>query len=268
MASSTDGVRVAVHHLGGAGPPLIIVHATGFHGRCYQQIANHLQTERTIYAPDLRGHGDSSRPVNGRFAWAGMAEDLCAVLDHLDVDTPVDLVGHSMGGATVLATELRRPGTIRRAWLFEPIVMPELAPPPNLLATAARRRRPRFDDYQGAIDRYGSRPPFDSIDPAVLDDYVTFGFRSDGDQITLKCRPDDEAATFDAADPTVFAELPRITAPVTIVGSGDGGHPARFAPAVAEQLPNAQFVEWVDETHFGPFANPTRAAEEILATLR
>lgn len=265
---STDGVAVALHSLGGTGPPLIFVHATGFHGRCYQQIASQLQDLRAAFAPDLRGHGDATTPTNGRFAWAGMADDLGAVLDHLAIDTPVDFVGHSMGGATVLATELRRPGTIRRAWLYEPIVMASVASAPSPLATAARKRRPSFPTYEAAVERYRSRPPFNAVDPAVLDDYVRFGFRRDGDEVTLKCRPDDEAATFEAADSTLFAQLAAITAPVTIVGSGDGGHPAQMAPDIAGQLPNAEFVTWADDTHFGPFTNPSRAADEIRTMLR
>ncbi len=265
---SSDQVELAIHDLGGTGTPLLFVHATGFHGRCYQQIANHLADFRTCHAPDLRGHGDSSIPENGRFAWAGMADDLCAVLDHLGIDTPIDFVGHSMGGATVLATELRRPGTIRRAWLYEPIVLPTAEERPSPLAESARRRRPSFDDYAAARERYGSRPPFDAIDPAVLDDYVRFGFRPDGDEVTLKCAPETEARTFEGVDPELFAQLPTIQAPVTIVGSGDGGHPAQLAPMIAEQIPHSQFVAWTDDTHFGPFTNPQRAADEIRRVLQ
>ena len=32
MVESTDGVVVALHDLGGAGPPLLFLHATGCHG--------------------------------------------------------------------------------------------------------------------------------------------------------------------------------------------------------------------------------------------
>ena len=89
-----------------------------------------------------------------------MADDLCAVLDALGIDEPVDFVGHSMGGATVIATELRRPGTIRTAWLFEPIVFPPMGDNPSTMSEVARNRRASFDTIEAVLERYGSRPPF------------------------------------------------------------------------------------------------------------
>ena len=37
---------------------------------------------------------------------------------------PLWAFGHSMGGATLALLEDRRPGTLRAAYLFEPVVMP------------------------------------------------------------------------------------------------------------------------------------------------
>ena len=262
--TSTDGVHVALHDLGGDGLPLLFVHATGFHGNCYRQIARRLHDVRHCWAPDLRGHGDTNVPNDDRFDWAGMAEDLCAVLDHMELDEPSDFVGHSMGGATILAAELMRPGSIRAAWLFEPIVFPD-APvaADSTLAAGARRRRAIFPDHEAAIERYRSRPPFDAIDPEVLDDYVRYGFGPHPDGVILKCLPDSEAATFENTDRTLYPRVHAIDATVTVIGSTDGGPPARFAAGVADAVPGARLVEWDGETHFGPFANPERAAAEI-----
>ena len=105
MIESTDGVRVALHDLGGRGRPLLFLHATGFHGRCYQQIADQLADDFRVFAPDLLGHGDSHTP-DMALPWRGMADDVEAVLDHLALDEPVWAGGHSMGGATVMALSL------------------------------------------------------------------------------------------------------------------------------------------------------------------
>ena len=35
MVEVADGVELALHCLGGEGPPLLFVHATGFNGRTY-----------------------------------------------------------------------------------------------------------------------------------------------------------------------------------------------------------------------------------------
>ena len=264
--ASSDGVSVAYHELGGEGPPLVFVHATGFHGHCYRRIAERLHDIRRCLAIDLRGHGDSTPPTNERFEWAGMVDDLCAVLEALELDEPLDFVGHSLGGAVILGTELRRPTSIRRAWLFEPIVFPGIDKRgPSPLIEGARKRRATFESFDAAIDRYRSRPTFDAIDPSVLDDYVRFGFRPDTDGVSLKCAPASEAATFANADGTLFDRVAAIDAEIRLIGSTDGDAPAMFAPLAAAQIPGAVYECWDGETHFGPFTHPDRAAAEIRA---
>jgi pimeloyl-ACP methyl ester carboxylesterase len=58
-----------------------------------------------VLAPDYRGAGESSKPSN-EFTKAIMAADIIALLDHLEIDEPVHVVGHDVGGliAFVLAT--------------------------------------------------------------------------------------------------------------------------------------------------------------------
>jgi pimeloyl-ACP methyl ester carboxylesterase len=269
LIESTDGVQVALHDLGGNGPPLLFLHATGFHGRCYTQIANQLHDHFHVWAPDLRGHGDTVTP-DMALPWAGMVDDALAVIDHLELDEPVRACGHSMGGATVVATEIRRPGTIRAAWLFEPIIFPDehrTATRENPLATGARRRRTDFSSIDEVIDRYTGRGPFTNVEPAALRDYVVHGFRDTPDGVTLKTTGENEARTFEGLDVGVFGRLGEVEIPITVVGSGDGAPPAMVAPAVAQALPNGVLTPWPDRSHFGPFEDTGRAAAEILAAL-
>jgi len=275
MIESTDGVRIAVHDLGGDGPALLFLHATGFHGRCYLTVAEHLKDHFHVWAPDLRGHGDTITP-DIALPWSGMADDALAVIDHLvaerhhRADEPIRACGHSMGGATVLNAELRRPGTIRAAWLFEPIAFPRQSgtiPTPNPMAVAARRRRQEFDSVDAAIERYTGRGPFASVVPQALRDYVEYGFRPEGDGITLKARGETEARVFEGIDLDLFDRLPEIKIDVTVVGSGDEGNPAQIAPLIAEALPHGHLDLWPDRTHSGPFEDPQRTATAIIASL-
>lgn len=268
---SSDGVTVALHDLGGEGPPLVVLHATGFHGRCYAPVADHLAHRFHVYAPDLRGHGDSAVPIDTDVAWEHMATDTLAVLDHLGFDEPVRFVGHSMGGAAVTLAELRRPGTVRAAWLYEPILFP---PQPDLaieranpLADLARRRREHFDSFGAAYDNYAGKGPFARFDPAALRAYVEHGFAPSDRGVTLKCRGEQEARVFEGVDTSVFGRLGDAAPPMWIVGSGDGGGPAVIAPMVAEALPDARFVAWPDHSHFGPFEDPARAAAAVIGAL-
>jgi pimeloyl-ACP methyl ester carboxylesterase len=275
MIESTDGVRVALHDLGGRGPALLLLHATGFHGRCYESVAETLRDHFHVWAPDLRGHGDSITP-DMALPWRGMVDDALTVVDHLVANghhpagQPMCACGHSMGGATVLAAELKRPGTIKTAWLFEPIVFPTGGPPvpaQNPMAVAARRRRHDFDSIDAAIERFTGRGPFATVDARALRDYVVHGFRSDGDGITLKATGEMEARVFEGIDLELFDRLAEITIEATIVGSGDGENPATIAPRVASALPNGRLDVWSDRSHFGPFEDPERTAAAIIAAL-
>ncbi len=269
MIESTDGVRVALHDLGGDGPPLLFLHATGFHGRCYQQIANRLHDRFHVWAPDLRGHGDSITP-DIALAWSGMADDALAVIDHLAPAGPIHACGHSMGGATVMAAEVRRPRTIAAAWLYEPILFPrghETRSRENPLAEGARRRRHDFRSIDEVLERYAGKGPFSAVDPAALRDYVTHGFRATAEGVTLKTTGENEARTFEGIDLNVFASLDAVHCPVTVVGSGDRMPPAIVAPEVAGALPNSTLTPWLDRSHFGPFEDPVRAAAEIRIAL-
>ena len=267
MVPSTDGVRVAVHEFGGSGPLLAIVHATGMHAHSYRKVAHGLTDIRRVVGIDLRGHGDSETP-DLDLAWTGMVDDCCALLDHLGAHDPIDFVGHSMGGCTVAGTELIRPGSVRTAWLLEPIIWPEpVVDQDNFMATAARSRRRTFESFEAIIERYGSRPPFRGIDPEMLEDYVRHGFRQTDDGVTLKCAPEDEARVFSNVRIDVFPQLHKLTMPITVVGSGDGRPPADVARQVAAALPNGTLSEWNDLTHFGPFEDPARAIAEIRALI-
>ena len=265
LVASTDGVRVALHDLGGRGPNLLILHATGFHGRCYQQIANKLGGYFHVWAPDLRGHGDSKTP-DMDLPWSGARDDVLAVIDHLGGE-PVFGFGHSMGGAAIVSAELDQPGTIRAAWLFEPIIFPSshdiATSRPSPLATAARKRRRSFDSTDSAIDSYTGRGLFADWDPAVLRDYVNFGFRPTAGGVTLKATPENEGRTFDGVDLTIFERLTELSTPMTVASSTDGHPPARIAPKISKQIPEARLEIWGNNTHMGPFENPSLAARGI-----
>ena len=74
IVPSTDGVEIAVHDLGGTGPPLLISHATGFHGRCYEPLAHALADRFHSVAFDYRGHGDTPQP-DGPVDWQRYGDD-------------------------------------------------------------------------------------------------------------------------------------------------------------------------------------------------
>jgi pimeloyl-ACP methyl ester carboxylesterase len=270
---STDDVTVAVHDLGGDGPPLLIAHATGFCAGAYRPMAAHLATSHHVWALDFRGHGDSSAPTADRFDWSGMADDLLAAVDAVAGGIPIVVFGHSMGGACAVLAEHRRPGTFRSAYVYEPIIFPPLpegavSNGPTLSAGAAKRRA-TFPSKAEALLRYASRPPLDTFRAAALWAYVDSGFADGPDGVTLKCAPAHEAATFDAPGKPDFEVARTVDLPVTIaIGSvGNGFTPARFGAPLAEAMPAARLEQHPDLGHFGPFEDPAGIAAGVLASL-
>jgi len=267
--ASTNGVEIAVHELGGAGPPLVIAHASGFCGSMYAPLAAELLEHFRVVALDFRGHGDSTAPTDEDFAWGGMADDLFAVVAALEAG-PVHAFGHSLGGATILRAELTRPGTIRSAFLFEPIVIPDeyAAGGPNVMAEAARVRRPSFASRAEALWRYASRPPLSQMRADALTAYVEHGFADEPDgSVRLKCRPEHEARVFESDTKLTVSDMCGLRLPAVIAVGHDepGPNPAGFASALAAMLPDARRIEYPHVGHFGPLEDPISIGRDVLA---
>lgn len=263
----------------------MIVHATGFHGRCYARLAQPLLTEFTVWAVDQRGHGESGKAPDDRYDdWSILAEDLLRVMDALEPGAQWRAAGHSLGGAVVLLAEALRPGTFSALCCYEPVVFPdnwlpatgepahENAPArPAPLALLARKRRPSFPSKQAAFDNYRSKPPFASFDSRALHDYVEYGLVDAGDgTVTLACRREDEAAVFESAAANgAWDRLPDIRPPVAILAGANGNDPvSAIASGVARRLPRGGFRQFGELDHFGPMTAPDEVGGVVATALR
>ena len=174
-----QGTPLATWDLGGEGPPLLILHATGFHGRCYAPLAADLLAHFHCWTLDQRGHGRSGPAPSGDYDWRSFGADALAVIDQLGLERPF-VFGHSMGGAVALLADANRPGVFAGMHLYEPIVFP---PAPergtrsdNPLSAMARRRRSRFPSRAEALANYAGKPPFSRFRADALLAYVEGGF--------------------------------------------------------------------------------------------
>lgn len=270
--TTTDGVEIALHDLGGQGPPLLFAHATGFHGLVFAPVAERLSDRFRCFALDERGHGDSGLPPDLDFDWHGLGRDVLAAVDGLGWQTPLG-VGHSGGGAALLLAEQARPGTFRALYCFEPIVFPPTGPFPagestdgNPLATSARRRREVFSSRQEAFDNYASKPPFDRLATEALHAYVDHGFEDMGDgRVRLKCRGETEARVYENASPyDAYDRLPDVSCPVTVAcGAASGTFGPELVEALARRLPRSRGEIVPDVGHFGPLEDPDALAAAI-----
>ncbi len=267
---SSDHVNVAVHEFGGDGPPLLLSHATGFHGYAYLPIADALDHRFTSFALDYRGHGDTPRAGEHDVDWTGYGDDALAAARFVAPDGGLTGFGHSMGGAALLMAAHRDPGLFDTIVVFEPIVFDPDAPrpdgePQSPLVAGARRRRPSFDSFEAAIENYGSKPPMNAFDPEVVRLYVAHGFRSAPEGVRLKCDPEHEARTFEnGGRHRTWDVLPEVTTRVVVAtGIVEESGPSAIARPIAERLPNSIYVEIPTLNHFGPFVDPGRMASLI-----
>lgn len=104
-----DGVELAVRDVGPRNAPLTVVFAHGF---CLRMGSFHFQRARLaaewgdqvrMVFYDQRGHGDSGVAPPATYTVPRLGQDLEAVLAATVPRGPVVLVGHSMGGMTVLS---------------------------------------------------------------------------------------------------------------------------------------------------------------------
>jgi pimeloyl-ACP methyl ester carboxylesterase len=278
LIASTDGVRLAVHDLGGpddpAAPVLLFSHATGFHGRVWEPLAASLSDRYRCLAIDYRGHGLSETPDDASLEWTHMGDDALAALESELVGPGRTLhgIGHSMGGAALVLAAARRPGSFRSLWLYEPVIVePGLLPTPdgpNPMADGAGRRRNSFASFDEAIANYAAKPPLNELHPDALRAYVMGGFAAQDDgTVRLRCSPATEAAVFrGAAGSSAWDVLPNLQMPVAIVaGRDEPVGPVRFVAATVAALPRGTLVARPHLGHFGPLEDPPGMARDLVA---
>ncbi len=264
---SSDGFHVAAWDLGGDGPPLLMAHATGFHGLVWRPMAAELR-DFHCYSFDERGHGDSSRPPDHSYDWTGFADDTLAVVEGFGIERPFG-VGHSAGAAALLMAEAFRPGTFRAFYLWEPVVMPfdgPVGPQDNPLSEGAVRRREYFSSREEAFENYASKPPFSVLHPDALRAYVDGGFAdTDDGQVRLKCRPADESQVYrmGSAHPA-FSRFADVQCPVVIAcGSETNAFGPQLIELQAARLPHARTEVLEGLGHFGPLQDPATVAAAV-----
>lgn len=272
LARACDRPSTSVHEFGGAGPPVLLAHATGLHGLVWRPLASQLTgAGLRCVAYDARGHGDAVTPPGWDFGWRGLAEDALAVVDQLGLDHPHGL-GHSSGATVLLLAEEARPGTFRSLYCFEPVIVPQDPPlgpdADSWLATAALRRRARFPSRDAARANYRRKAPWSTAAPEALDAYVEHGFtdRADG-TVALKCLPEHEARLNEMATAhDCFGRMAAIRCPVRVAVGADSEEqsPAWFQRHVVPRLCRGDLDVVPGVSHLGPLQDPAAVARSFL----
>jgi pimeloyl-ACP methyl ester carboxylesterase len=99
--------------------PLLLLHGLGDHALVWSSLGNHLAADYHIVAPDMRGHGDSSKPDQD-YTFESAIADLEALMDHLGWST-AHVVSHSWTGKLAAIWARKNPARLRSMTLVDPI---------------------------------------------------------------------------------------------------------------------------------------------------
>src|SRR5271168_3318440 len=112
-AQANLGPNVELNYAEGPpnGPPLVLLHGLGRRWQVFLPLVPALSLRWHIFAPDLRGHGKSSRVARG-YHGPQYAEDIAVFLRER-VRAPAVLFGHSLGGMLSMQVASQYPELVR-----------------------------------------------------------------------------------------------------------------------------------------------------------
>jgi pimeloyl-ACP methyl ester carboxylesterase len=219
----------------GRGEPVVFLHGGLADHRAALFRAGSLAAAHRLIAPDVRGAGRSI--YSGELSWELLADDLAALLDHLDLERAV-IGGVSAGSGIALSFARRHPRRLRALLLVSPVYAgAELG-----LDDAQRRAM----DRMGAVGRQAASegiaalfPLFVALPPAIRDIALTMAAGFDPASVAATTR-----FLASGVHPfTRLAELAALAVPTLVVPGTDPEHPAAVADLYARTLPGAALVD-------------------------
>ena len=269
---SFDGTHLAVEMTGpvGAGV-LVLAHGYGMSMQAWHYQRRELADEFRVVVFDHRGHGRSEQAQSGDYSVAAFGRDLAAVIDAtVPAGESTVVVGHSMGGMTVLsyvdqypeAVHGRLAGAVLMSTSGSDVVSGGMLSVGMAAATGVGNRLTRR-----AFQTLGRRAGYaDLFYPSSTD--LSFlltkliGLNSDAssahvaftEQLLLDCPNTVKAAIgpmFTSLDMREAAPLLKVPA-LVIVGDADRLTPPRQSHRLMELLPDADLVELPGIGHMAP----------------
>ena len=229
---------------GHGGAPIVFLHGFGTSSFVWRELAPEIAlANRTAFAIDLFGHGESDRPFDADFGIASQAELVDRALTALRLPRAT-VVGLDLGGAVALRLAASRPERVERLLLVNPIALDEV-PAGDIKALQRNTARFAFRASRGILGAApilgdllrksvadGSHMP-DKLVARYLAPYV--GEEGLNHLLLLARSIDDE----DMED----AELGSLPQPTLIVwGDQDPWVGPRFPDRLADTIPGSRLV--------------------------
>jgi pimeloyl-ACP methyl ester carboxylesterase len=124
--ASVNGIQLHYVIGGGHGDPVVLLHGWPETWYAWHKVMPALAKNYTVIAPDLRGLGDSSKPLTG-YDGKTVAEDIHQLVGKLGFKT-IFLVGHDWGTQVAYSYAAAHPTEVKRLTVME-LTIPGFAPP-------------------------------------------------------------------------------------------------------------------------------------------
>ena len=298
LVQADDGVLLSVEEIGPRDAPLTVVFVHGYTlsmaSWTFQRrtlaaelsTANGHRPDARLVFYDQRGHGASGRGAHANATVEQLARDLATVLDDRVPRGPVVLVGHSMGGMTIMGLAALRPelfgttvvgvallstssGNLADLSFGLPELLTRVRAAVFPVAAWTMRRRPAFAertrriaaDVVSAATRSLSFASAD-VDPALAR-YV---------DAMIAGTPVDVIAEFYPAlagfDETGSLEPLRAVPTLVLTGDRDKMIPKEHSELIVERLPGCEYVVVPDAGHLVTLEKPDEVSAALTALLR
>lgn len=246
----------------GQGPAVLLVHGYPLDHQMWRHQIEELSRDFRIIAPDLRGFGQSN-VTPGLVTMQRYADDLVALLEALDARDQVTVCGLSMGGYIAFQFALRHRSRLAKLVLCDT----------KAAADTPEAAKTRVDTAQKVLAE-GPQAIVDGMLPKL---FALESFDKLADvvkatrKVMLDTKPDGIAAALRgmAERPDVTGDLKSIDVPTLVLcGEHDVITPVAEMRAVAEKLPQAQFVLIPGAGHMAPLERPREVNDALRAFLR
>ncbi|MED5207917.1 MAG: alpha/beta hydrolase [Chloroflexota bacterium] len=257
---------------GGEGAPLLALHGLASSANWYDIVAPMLRDRYHIYAPDQRGHGQTTSATSG-YDWQTLSRDLDRLLDHIGLDE-VSVMGHSWGGNVATNFAANYPGRVKRLIMIDGGFLDGRLFPGASWETFSHRVRPRdvTGNRQEFLDRLRNQLGViwnDEIERIVQ----TMVYEDEDGQIQDILQPENHAQVIRAMwDEPASMTMPRIQCPTLVVPAGptperagsDYAQTRRRRVDAAERCLKDARVYWVSDTiHDIGYHKPKELAQVI-----
>ena len=251
---------------------MVLLHGLMNNARYWEHIAGRFTPEYTVYAPDLRGHGETEHAPGGYLVWA-FAHDLRAVVEELDIEA-FDLVAHSIGSRVAMAYARDHSHRLKHLVLAD--MGPQMADAGARgirKSTGESGKAPGFATEAEALEHFATLYPGQTPEFLLRQLAASLVLDEATGNLVFRFDPAIHQATGRAAIveiPYLWDSLEHIKCPTLVIRAEKSKVLSReIAEEMVRRLPNGRFVEIAGAGHQVPLHQPeafAAAVREFLAT--